>query len=269
VPDFSGVQAVKVFREELKEDREHYFVEYSTANEHTTLATINVVFPEIGVSAEVAKAAMQKELEHWLKRYAVPVMIHAWDANEDMIRFGANRNISTLMGYIDTNQQIIIQRWGLFKSEEMPSEQMNEDYWRRIYHDVPFRTQEEVKRAVDLKYSNIRRGLQIINVAFFFILVVPILIEVVSLGVQWIGWIISAISISTGLFKLGKQMGWLKPSKKKKEEEEKERKMEHYYYHCERNPDGFNRLKIENFKRESNEKIRKDAAEIKANSRKE
>jgi hypothetical protein len=28
---------------------------------------------------------------------------------------------------------------------------------------------------------------------------------------------------------------------------EKERKMAHYFYHCERNPDGFARLRNENF----------------------
>jgi hypothetical protein len=32
-----------------------------------------------------------------------------------------------------------------------------------------------------------------------------------------------------------------------KERQEKELKMRHYYYHCDRNPDGFARLKAENF----------------------
>ena len=34
---------------------------------------------------------------------------------------------------------------------------------------------------------------------------------------------------------------------------EKRQKMEHYFYHCERNPEGFMRLKVENFERETME----------------
>jgi hypothetical protein len=34
--------------------------------------------------------------------------------------------------------------------------------------------------------------------------------------------------------------------------------MSHYFYHCERNPDGFARLKVENFEREAKERILKE-----------
>jgi hypothetical protein len=35
--------------------------------------------------------------------------------------------------------------------------------------------------------------------------------------------------------------------------------MKHYFYHCERNPEGFARLKAENFEREAKERIIKEA----------
>jgi len=39
--------------------------------------------------------------------------------------------------------------------------------------------------------------------------------------------------------------------------------MEHYHYHCERNPEGFLRLKLENFEREEREQIQNEAKALK------
>ncbi len=38
-------------------------------------------------------------------------------------------------------------------------------------------------------------------------------------------------------------------TKHEKDEEQKMNKMRHYFYHCERNPEGFLRLKSENYKK--------------------
>jgi len=89
--------------------------------------------------------------------------------------------------------------------------------------------------------------------------VVPVLIEIISLRVDWIGNILSAISITTGIYKAAKAIGWLKASPRDKVKEEEERKMKHYYWHCERNQEAFNRLKFENFEREKIERTRKKA----------
>jgi hypothetical protein len=51
-------------------------------------------------------------------------------------------------------------------------------------------------------------------------------------------------------------------SKRDDEKAEKEQKMAHYFYHCEQNPEGFSRLKIENFKVEAIENTRKESEEI-------
>lgn len=38
--------------------------------------------------------------------------------------------------------------------------------------------------------------------------------------------------------------------------------MEDYYDHCERNPEGFERLRIENFERETREQIQNEARQL-------
>jgi hypothetical protein len=97
----------------------------------------------------------------------------------------------------------------------------------------------------------------------FFIVAVPVLIELVGLGVPWLGHVLEFISISGGLLHVSRTMGWLKPSKRKKERAAEEQRMKHYFYHCERNPAGFARLKRENFERELAEKTKAEAARVK------
>lgn len=45
-------------------------------------------------------------------------------------------------------------------------------------------------------------------------------------------------------------MGHKKPSPRELEKVERDRKMAHYYYHCERNPAGFARIKVENLEKD-------------------
>lgn len=151
---------------------------------------------------------------------------------------------------------------GTFKEDELPSEQKDVGYLERVYKDVPFRLQEEVRQKAQ---REARTTGKVIRLIVFLTVVVPVLIEVVSLGVTWLGHLLAGISISAGLYKIGKAMGWLKPTKRDKEKDEKEQKMGHYFYHCERNPEAFNRLKCENFEREAIEQTRKESEAIRNN----
>ena len=58
--------------------------------------------------------------------------------------------------------------------------------------------------------------------------------------------------------------GHIPQSRRERDREEKESKIRHYAYHCERNPEAFQRLKIENFEREAVEKTKAEAAALKA-----
>lgn len=82
-------------------------------------------------------------------------------------------------------------------------------------------------------------------------ILVPLAITILGFASPVVGVILLVISI----FKIGittiKHFGspdkWIPGYTEKME---KERKMKHYYYHCEKNPDAFNRPKIENFRLE-------------------
>lgn len=164
-----------------------------------------------------------------------------------------------LTGYVEPGGGLLVFRWGLLTNEELPAEQTAKDYLARVYGDVPYRTQEEVRRNAlrDAKARGVAARLIVV-----FVVGIPVLIELVSLGVVWLGHVMAAVSIFVGLRKLGRAMGWLKRSEKEKAEAEKQLKMNHYFYHCERNPGAFHRLKGENFERDAIEETREEAESL-------
>ena len=248
-----------MFRDKVKKHRGKYFVIYNPADGDSWLAMVSLVFPDDTVDISEVRHAMDEELRYWLNRFAVPVMVFAFDAKDGLIPCSEEPNESNLMGYIDPSSGRVVHKWGTFKEDEMPSEQKDAGYLERIYQGVPFRLQEKVRDEV--RHETRVRG-KVIRAIVFFYAGGAVLIELVALGVNWLGHVLASVSIATGTYKLGKAMGWLKPGKREKEKAEKERKMGHYYYHCERNPEAFNRLKRENFERETIERIYKESEEI-------
>jgi len=252
----------KVFRDKLSEHRGTYFVTYQPADARYPFAIVQLTFPQDGSDGSTIIRAMEHELEVWLTRYPVPVMISAYDAKDDLISLSDEFGESHLMGYIESPAGTVIRRWGLLRNDELPSEQMDAEYLERAYKDVPFQLREEVRENA---IREARTTGRIIRIFVFFVVAVPVLIEIISLGVEWLGYLVSGISILIGLYKTAKAMGWLKPSKRDKQKAEKKLKMQHYFYHCEQNPEAFNRLKIENFNREAIERTRKEAEALRTN----
>lgn len=238
----------KVFRERVKEHRGDYYVSYQPADARFPSAFVLLTFLGHDHDVTSVKAAIERELQSWLSRFGVPVTVSSYDAKDDLIHVAPEFDRSHLAGYIDPQTNRMIQRWGLLKNDELPSEQMDAGYLARVYEGVPFRLQETVRQNALRENRMLGRSARI---ALFLLVGVPVLIEMVSLGVTWLGHVLAGISISVGLYKLGKAMGWLKPTQRDKEKAEKDLRMKHYFYHCERNPEGFSRLKAENFEREA------------------
>jgi hypothetical protein len=238
----------KVFREQIKEHRGDYYVSYQPADARSSSASAHLTFLGNGHDIADVKKAMERELQIWLSRFCVPVVVSSYDAKDDFIHVAPEFAQSHLAGYVDLQTGQIIQWWGFPQESEFPSEQMDARYLARVYEGVPFRLQEEVRRKALRETRMLGRS---VHIALFLLVGVPVLIEMVSLGVTWLGHVLAGISISVGLYKLGKAMSWVKPLQREKEKAEKDLRMKHYFYHCEQNPEGFNRLKIENLEREA------------------
>jgi hypothetical protein len=252
----------QIWRDKLKESRGKYFVEYDPADSMCEFATINLIFPDQKPKPSEMRAAMEREMKLWLKRFKVPVIITSFDATDSKIHLPNDDGKSTLMAYVDPKSEQIVKRWGFFENGEMPIEQMSSDYHAEIYRDVAFRRAGVVRKAGEIENKRMLVGLRIFKAGIIFVAAVPVAIELICLGIGWLSATLQGISLATGAYKIAKAAGWVKKSAFQKEEDEKQSKMKHYYYHCSRNPEGFERLKIENFKKRMVEKTRTDAVAL-------
>ncbi len=234
-----------LFWDSIKEGRANYFVEYKPPVADTPFATLFLIFPS-EVTAEVVVRHMEEELELWLSRYKVPLMVMAFDSTEKKLPRG-NSQSEYLVGYRTDNENELIKKWGLASDVEFPAAQLGEAYLKQVYFDIPLKTQEEIRERVYAEARKFRTGHRILLALFLAWATVPVAIELLGFAHPWIG----VASFCYGLYKFGSYALDLfdlrKPSKKKLAEQEKKRMMEHYYYHCERNPMGFAELKSKNF----------------------
>lgn len=94
-----------------------------------------------------------------------------------------------------------------------------------------------------------------VRTAKIIILIFWILLPLSILILEFTNPIVGAVAFGISLIKLGIEVvkffgnpdKWIPGHKAKAE---KQRRTDHYYYHCERNPEGFARLRAENFDRD-------------------
>jgi hypothetical protein len=220
----------------------------------------NVFWQERALLGE--KNVAELELRSWIARYPVPLMVWAWDQYEDMILpKGSN---GQLVGWPAPGSNEIALSW---KLEDLTTHEKTappSPDWRSIYKDISFKTDAQVKSDASksiLEWRQQKRTLQVILT--LWVLVIPAGYAIFEyFGPDWFAFLV----LTYTLWNIGrawlKLMGYGKPSAAEEEKATKDLKMRHYFYHCERNPDGFTKLKAENFKEEARARIEKEAADV-------
>jgi hypothetical protein len=256
-----------VFRDNIKERRDLYYVSYQPADSRYQFSFLYLTYPDSIPDRKVIKEQMISEMLEWLNRFPVPVMVSAFNAADDCLDVHDEPRKSDLVGYIDRATSKIVQRWGTLNDAEFPKEQSSPQYLSAAYPTVPFRLKEAVRRGADRNAIQLRRGLRLFRIAAVFLVAIPLAVNILSLGINWIGYALWSISVSVGLFKFAKALGWIKPSARQLAKDEEMRKMKHYYYHCEQNPIGFGRLRAENFERDAVQKTRQEFESLSSTAR--
>ena len=253
--------------ESIKEHRGSYFVEYQPPIDDARFAILSLVFLAPISPAEAAKR-QDKEAGHWLRRYPVPLMIWAMDAQEDTI-VPPNCDSGCLVAWVARDSGKIVRSRNLQDLDVFLKGAPPESNWSTIYADVPVRTDTEIKAAARSSLQEQRRHIRSLKIVLIlWLAVIPAGYAVFEyVGPKWLGLLGLAFVLSKA-WKTGSQIwGRGKPSRREQEKAEKQRKMEHYFYHCERNPDGFLRLKSENFENDSRKQVRKEAEQIAADAK--
>lgn len=251
----------KLFFESIKEHRGIYFVEYQPPKADQNFAILWLVFLEATEPRHVAEL-MQLELRHWLGRYPVALMVSAFDVSENLIPVNDGENIH-LVGWVGPTGEMNCS-WKLDDLTEFLKTASRPSDWRIIYNDVPFKTGAQVKVAADEHMQERRRQIFTLKVVLtIWLAVAPAAWAIVQyFGPEWLALIVLIYSLWQAWRTWMKITGRGKLSRLELEKSERQRKMEHYYYHCELNPDGFSKLKAENFDRDISADIRKEAAKL-------
>lgn len=252
----------RLYFNNIRESRESYFVEYQPPTASTDFATLNVIFL-LPLTWEDVSEHLDQEVRYWIGRYPVPMMVWAFNNKEDILESPDGKE-RVLVVWKDTTSGDVHQSWDIddltahLKNVQCPSD------WRSIYNDVPVRTESEVKQAANDSFILRIRQARILKILLtLWLAAIPAGYAIFEfLGPEWL----ALLGLVFVLWKAGKTAlrlwGRTKPSTRPAEKAEKNRKMRHYFYHCERNPEGFLRLKLENLENDAREKIHKEAEEL-------
>ncbi|OJV18903.1 MAG: hypothetical protein BGO12_17745 [Verrucomicrobia bacterium 61-8] len=241
--------------ETLKEDRGWYLVEYYPPFARNPFAVIQVLVLEDQSAKDVARVCqvMEEELTHWMTRYPVPAMVSSFSPNGDLLGLSGFKSSDHLIGYFDGGA-IVERVWG--KVSEAKLLEFSSESLRDIYSDIPCRTVFEIRsQAVEkAKKRRVEVGVGFV-ILVFWLVVIPVIVAVLGFASPVLGWIAFLYSLWKAFVQLMRLMGKWPVTKAEKARVEEERLIRHYYWHCNQNPEGFQRLKMENLERLARRKI--------------
>ncbi len=256
------VQEDQLFFEKLKVHRGWYFVEYNPPLASYPFATAQLVILDEGKAERVARA-MEHELASWLNRYPVPLMVSSFDGTGTLISLSGVRDCDHLIGWQDSVSGKLVSHWRIVGNAGFPRASWDAESLKSVYGDIAFRTSAQLKESALKSRRLIRLGWWLVLI---WGVAVPVVVAIIELTApQWLAVLVFCYSICRAYIEALKLLGkWPKTDSELAKEEE-ERRMRHHHYHCERNPEGFLRLKQDNFERESLEEIQREAESLKRN----
>lgn len=251
----------KLFFSSEKEGREKYFVEYSPPHHGYRYASLSLTYTE-KVNFDFVAQDIESEGHLWLRRYSIPLMVSAFDETGSLIHLDDVRPESHFTCFYGSDGGSIQGHWALLKDEAIPNLALDREYLLRVYSEFKIRTSSKIRVEVEKDVRQRRLGMRII---FLWVVVVPAIVALVEFfAPQWLAVLVLIYSLSMALIKGLKMKGKIKKSKAELEKEAELQRMKHHHYHCERNPEGFLKLKLENFERMARENVKREAASLKA-----
>lgn len=256
-----------LYFDNIRETRDSFFVEYQPPVADNPFATLYIIFPH-AVLWDRLRKIFDEEVQHWVRRYPVPLMVWALDDKEDTIRL-PNSDGDCLFAWHDPESGQIAQSLNQHDFEDFLKTAPGHPERTTIYTDVPFRTDHEVKVAAQHSLIARKRQNTLLRIILtLWLAAIPAGYAVFEfLGPLWLGLLGLAFVLWKASQTALRIWSRAKPSEKEKKQAEKQRKMDHYFHHCERNPDDLTRLKLENFENDARERIRTEAREVRRQTR--
>lgn len=249
----------------LKEDRGWYFVEYAPPIPNYRFSTLSVCVVDVQ-AAQLVASAIESEAREWLSRYPVPVMATAFSADGIVFSLKGVRATNDLIAWPDSESSTPILRWELVKDEVLPDVALDRSFLTKIFANVPSKSGAQIQNEVAKEVAARKVGWWLV---FVWAVMVPLGVAVLEWSSDLLGLVVLAYAFVKALIQALRLTGHLPKSAQEREKKAQDLRMRHHHYHCERNPEAFERLKAENFRREEIARTKAEALTLKAQARNE
>ena len=113
--------------DEIKEKRDKYFVIYYPINlKKEKFAKLNLVFTE-KVNVKEVVQIMEKELNIWISKFSLPLMVTSFDEKGDKISLKDISPNDYLIGYFEIESKNIVRFWNLISDDKFPKQQLTDE----------------------------------------------------------------------------------------------------------------------------------------------
>ena len=148
---------------------------------------------------------------------------------------------------------------------------MTDEYRQRVYTNArqlsPV-TADERAAAAAARQSTARKQRMMVRtgwwLVFGWLVLIPVAFIILQKSVPLVAAAITMYALGKAGIQALKLLGKWPGSEQERKRKQNELAMEHHHDHCTRNPQGFMRLKLENFRREEAERTQKEFEELKA-----
>jgi fatty acid desaturase len=177
---------------------------------------------------------MRLEMDRWLARYRVPLMVSAFDAVENVVRPNGKDNDAFLVGWHAPDTGEITSSWKLDELPPYLKQATSNPDWRSIYTDIPFRTQTQVTANAEKEARKSQKQNRILKAIFIlWLAAIPAAWAIIQyVGPEWLALVVLLYSLWRAWLTWVKLLGHVKTFRSEEEKAEKQRKMDHYFYHC-------------------------------------
>jgi hypothetical protein len=243
----------------LTEDRGWYYVEYSPPIENHRFSTLWLSIVDAR-DTEAVVATMESEARDWLCRYPMPLMVTAFSADGSVLSLDGVRPINHLMAWLGSRSNEPVLRWELVENDVLPDIALNRDALKDIFTDIPYKTGREIQAEVAERTASRRVGWWLV---FVWAVVVPLGVTILEWWSDLLGLVVLAFAFVQAAIQALRLTGHLPKTARQREKEAENLMMRHHHYHCVRNPDAFEQLKAENFRREEIARTNAEALALK------
>lgn len=246
----------------VKEFRDWYFIEYTPPQPSSRFSTLNLVVLEDRNNQTIRKA-MERESADWIHRFPVPILTTAFDLTDDVIAVGDTWKSSHLISWVNDETSELICRWEPVSDKLLPDVALNHDFLQKVFAEFPSESRQDLLEKANRKISEAKKTKLLL---FIWLIAIPLVWALLEWSSEVLGYAVLAFAIFKAAIHSLRFFGYLPKTKHQLGIEKRELKMRHYFYHCEQNPNGFQRLKNENFKQDAIKMTQTEALDVKSNS---